>query len=60
MYVRTYQIHHAVVIDLSDTVIISTIPLFISLLLTAVTSTVYTPIGRSDTVMGLSSIMVIG
>ena len=52
----------SVAVDLSHIVIISTILLFsilISLLLTAVNSTVYIPIGRSDTVMGLLSTMVI-
>ena len=53
------------VIGLSHTVIISTILLFLMFILllvslTAVTSTVYTPVVRLDTVMGLSPTMVIG
>ena len=52
------------VVGLSHTVIISTILLFfmfiLLLVLTAVTSTVYTPVVRLDTVMGLSPTLVIG
>ena len=63
VFIHTYVPDSPVAVDLSHSIIISTMLLssiLISLLLTAVTSTVYTPVVRLGTVMGLSSTMVIG